>query len=265
MTLPFDPSRLLRLDGTFNTRDLGGIPLAGGTLGRGRVLRSDGLHGLSDADRSLLADLGLRTVVDLRSAEEQAERPSALAGLDAELVSLPVFAGRMEPKPGETRTLRNAYATMIEACAAPLVEAVETLARPGALPALVHCTAGKDRTGVVVALTLDLLGVADELIIGDYAVSAGFLGPAFVAHVGLDRPAGADGGNDEATMADMLSSPPELIRDTLNDVRRRYGSVEQYLLDHGLDAGTPDRLRAALPVHPATSATTPPVERVYAG
>ncbi|MFV0526226.1 MAG: tyrosine-protein phosphatase [Acidimicrobiales bacterium] len=262
MTLPFDPSRLLRLDGTFNTRDIGGLPLAGGTLGRGRLLRSDGLHALSDADRSLLSDLGLRTIVDLRSSAEQTERPSALAGVEADLVSLPVFAGRMEPDPGERRTLRTAYTTMIEACSGPLVEAIETLASPGALPALVHCTAGKDRTGVVIAFTLDLLGVADELIVGDYAASAGLLGPTFVTHVGLDRQRDGDRAYDEATMADMLSSPPDLIRDTLNDVRRRHGSVERYLLDHGLSPDTPDRLRAALPVDPATG--TPAPERVYA-
>lgn len=222
--------RRVVLDGTFNTRDLGGLTKPGGSIRRGRLLRSDGLHDLSDSDRSHLAALGLRTVVDLRSDEERAERVSSLTGLDVEVVALPIGGGQIDPDLDAMPTLREAYETIVDAGAPALASAINRLAEPDALPALVHCTAGKDRTGVLIALVLSMIGVDDETIVADYSISGPQLGQAFAEQLG------AAGGFkiDDAALADMLSSPAGLLRDVFADVRARFGSVQQYLVSNGL-------------------------------
>ncbi|MEZ5235220.1 MAG: tyrosine-protein phosphatase [Acidimicrobiales bacterium] len=177
--------RWLELDGTANCRELGGLPLHGGGSTRsGVLLRSDALHDLTDADVALLTGTwGVRHVIDLRAAGERAERGRgrlAAAGVcysELEVFSDAVLAERRAAHAGagtltESDSMADAYRFFLEVGAAAFVTALARLAEPDGAPAIVHCAAGKDRTGVLVALLLDVAGVRPEAIVEDYAATA---------------------------------------------------------------------------------------------
>lgn len=179
------------IPGTFNARDLGGLPLVGGGTVRGGVLlRSDALAAAEDG-AALLADVG--TVIDLRTAQEREGAPDALPGpaaprvLERPLLEgavsrlAPPAAGGAELGPdqlaalrAEIPTLTELYLSMLEHGAATFADCARAVAapedpqRPGVL---IHCSAGKDRTGVAVALLLDAVGARREAIIADYTRS----------------------------------------------------------------------------------------------
>ena len=117
------------------------------------------------------------------------------------------------------------------------------LCAPGALPALVHCAAGQDRTGIVIALVLGVLGVPDEVIAADYALSSRYLDPDSTPAIGQLQ---ASTGLGDSLTRPLLISPPALMLDVLSSVRAASGSVDGYLLDHGLSRAELDQLRSGL-------------------
>jgi protein-tyrosine phosphatase len=196
------PPLWLELDGTVNARDVGGLPTVDGRTTRpGVLLRSDNLQDLSQGDVArLLGDLGLRTVVDLRSTGEahltgptplhgkvvhhqlslipewdgepdraEVERAVEQAVVDRALPSLADFAPRERKDPTD---LTGHYVGYVDNAGAAIAKALQVLADPQAGPTLVHCAAGKDRTGVVVALALSLAGVTRDAVVEDYLCSA---------------------------------------------------------------------------------------------
>lgn len=234
--------RHLRVDGTVNLRDVGGYPAyAGGTVAWRTLFRSGSLHRLDSHGAAGLAVLDLRTIVDLRADIEVEQRPSAVAGLPARIVRAPIVrdpAG-LPPHTG----LGEEYRYMIEECGGSIGAAVRELCAPGALPALVHCAAGQDRTGVVIALVLAVLGVPDELIGADYSLSSVYLDPDSTAVIGRLKAAGL---GDNVT-AELLCSPPGLILNVLARARAAGGgSVYGYLIAHGVGAPGLAALRSAL-------------------
>jgi protein-tyrosine phosphatase len=233
-----DPRRRIELAGVFNLRDVGGYPVAGGGSVRWRTLfRSDALHRLDPAGVARVTGLGLRTVVDLRTQPEVDLAPSPVGG---RVTHVPVLTGDLQDLPLELGAL---YRYFVEECGGQIAVAIAELSGDDAMPALVHCSAGKDRTGVVVALVLAALGVPDEVIAADYALSAGCLDPDQTPAIGqLQASTGLDG----ELISALLSSPPELILDVLDMVRERAGSVDGYLCGHGLSDAALGRLRAAL-------------------
>jgi protein-tyrosine phosphatase len=133
---------------------------------------------------------------------------------------------------------------MIDDCGAAVAEAIGRLAGPGALPGLVHCTAGKDRTGLVTALILEVIGVPDEVIAADYALShASSLAPGTARQIARIQAVSSVG-----RWLDLgaLGSPPKVIHTALAHVRARSGTVADYLLANGLTRGDLASLRAAL-------------------
>ncbi|HSR83308.1 MAG TPA: tyrosine-protein phosphatase, partial [Streptosporangiaceae bacterium] len=166
--------------------------------------------------------------------------PSALEGLADQRTHISLLTGDLAALPLELDAI---YRFMIDECGATIGAAIKVLAEAGAMPALVHCSAGKDRTGVVVALILALLGVPDEVIAADYELSAANLDtentPA-IAQLQASTGLGAD-----LTRA-LLSSPASLILDVLAWTREASGSVDGYLLARGLSEADLDRLRVAL-------------------
>jgi protein-tyrosine phosphatase len=234
--------RHLRLDGTDNLRDVGGYPTRAGSIVAWRTLfRSDSLHRLGSHGVAGLAGLNLRTIVDLRSDIEVEHRPSAVAGLPARIVRAPLVRdpAALPPLTG----LAQEYRYMIDECGDSIGGAVRELCAPGALPALVHCAAGQDRTGVVIALVLAVLGVPDELIGADYSLSSVYLDPDSTALIGRLK---AGGLGDTAT-AELLSSSADLILNMLAWARTAGGgSVDRYLTAHGVGAFDLAALRSAL-------------------
>jgi protein-tyrosine phosphatase len=105
---------------------------------------------------------------------------------------------------------------------------------PGALRVLIHCAAGKDRTGIVVALLLAAVGVPNETIAEDYALSIACLGPDYIAE---RRQWVYERGLDWERRAHVFDTPPERMLKTLDYLERRFGGVEAYLLRHSVSAG----------------------------
>jgi protein-tyrosine phosphatase len=177
-TVATEPERWLRLEGIDNVRDVGGLPLReGGTTRSGELLRSANLRHVTEADLAHLVEVfGLRLVIDLRtSGEIDRDGPTAVAAAGVETVGLSFIPedGEALPETGDdSDPLLRAYLGYLVDRTENVVEAVRLLGRSDAGPALVHCAAGKDRTGVLVALVLDAVGVAREAVIADYALSA---------------------------------------------------------------------------------------------
>jgi protein-tyrosine phosphatase len=215
--------RALRIPGVDNARDLGGLSGALGTVRRGRVLRSAVLSRLTPAGADRLADLGVRTVIDLRTKEERDESPSRIARapqLAAVHEIVVDYLGTLDDLPAGQMDL---YLHLIDRCGAGIVTVLDLLAGPDATPALVHCTAGKDRTGLTIALLLELLGVPRAAIVADFAASNTGLIGVIRTHVSA-----------------------ELMQTTLAVLDERYGSPRGYLAAHGLTDATVDTLRSVL-------------------
>jgi protein tyrosine/serine phosphatase len=217
----------------FNFRDVGGYPAAGGRSVRWRRLfRSDTLSGLAEDDRAEFSSLGVRTVVDLRRQFE-VERQGRVPEWDG-LVhhSIPPehrewFHTPYQDGADPVRYLADRYRDLVEEGAAGIATAVGVIADEQAAPVVVHCVAGKDRTGVICALTLSLLGVADADIDADYARSTRH-NARFVEWARAN-------GQADLQMLPWFRSPPGTMRLFLAELRHRHGSVEHYLTSAGLD------------------------------
>ena len=170
-------NRLLPLVGAFNFRDLGGYPTADDRRTRwGRVFRSDTLGELTEADLTLLRTMGLATVVDLRTSAE-VERDGRV-GLGDEgltyvnLSVLPEEGGESLAAPSGEDDMAERYLWYLEAGRGALAEALTMVADERAHPLVFHCTAGKDRTGVLSALVLSCVGVEPDAVVDDYVQTA---------------------------------------------------------------------------------------------
>jgi protein-tyrosine phosphatase len=171
------PFRRVELEGCLNFRDLGGYASADGrTLRRGLLFRSDALHLLTQSDVARIRDeLRIGTIVDLRSTRELgSEGRGPLEALPIRFHHLPLvdaFDANAASAMREPIDLADRYFRLAEYARAPIARVVETLAESDA-PAVYHCAAGKDRTGILSAVLLGVLGVPDEGIVADYALTA---------------------------------------------------------------------------------------------
>lgn len=254
MTQQMHIAERIPIPGTFNFRDIGGWPTAGGTVARGLLYRSDGLHNLTDESRAALRELSLATVIDLREERESHRAPDALDGLDVEHISLPVFGNRYYPlDPNAERlelrdhTLPTIYQTMIDEFGSRLAAGVETIAERVRTPVLIHCSAGKDRTGVLSAFVLSLLEVDRAHVVADYTMTERYLGAEFVAALGAKF---AQAGIVADISQTATQAPAGLITGVLEKLDDDYGGVAGYLCAHGMDPEAIDALRAGL-VRPA--------------
>jgi protein-tyrosine phosphatase len=270
--------RWLHLDGTTNTRDLGGLPtLDGGETAFGRVLRSDNLQTLSESDvRTLVEEVGLTEVVDLRTtAEILMEGRSPLREVDTvthrHFTLLPergmrtdVFAAEEDDEEIRAQLPADWVESLLPRQVAPgdegeppavrsylgyltdgtdnVLAALRSLASGGPGAAVVHCAAGKDRTGVVVALSLAVAGVAPEAIVADYAQTAEVI-DALVAKLAASPTYAQD-----MTTRDVASHTPraESMRRVLEILDERWGGPIGWLEAHGFGADERAALRARL-------------------
>lgn len=241
--------RHLPLEGTYNLRDVGGYATSDGRQIRWRTLfRADSLHRLSGEARSMLLSYGLRTVVDLRRPREREEWPNVFAALDdVRYVHVSIVPERDDLNTGGTEgsleAICRVYRLVLDKRQAEIRRILGTLAEPEAFPAVVHCTAGKDRTGVIVALLLSLAGVPHETIAEDYALSATYLTGPYLEEA---RQRAEAAGYSWEDYRDYLVCPPEIMLRTLGHLDQRYGGVERYLLRIGLSEEEVIALRRAL-------------------
>jgi len=229
-----EPTRHLVLDGTRNVRDVGGYPAVGGRRIRWRtLLRSDELVRLPDATRDALEALGLRQVIDLRWPEELVFSPNTFHGSGrVRYTSIPLLADDPTPHSG----LAGMYRHVLDARGTQLADVVRALLAQDGLPAVIGCAAGKDRTGVTIALLLDLAGVPRRVIVDDYAISAHYFASP-KAHIDLD---------DWRSGSLVVDSPPEFIESALAHLDRRHGGARALLRRHGITDAEMDTLVALL-------------------
>ncbi len=245
-----DARRVVPLVAVHNFRDLGGYPTADGRLTRWRTLfRADGLYRLTPGDADRVVELGVRTVVDLRTGKELAQRGTFPVSSHAVAFHhLPIIDATW----GETATLETddvveflvwAYREMLEAAAPRFADAMHLLARSGALPAVFHCAAGKDRTGLLSALVLGSLGVDDAVIAADYALTEQAM-RRLIEWAKVHQPELA--ASYERMPARFAAADPRAMTIILGDITSRHGSVREYVREIGVDPAATEALEREL-------------------
>lgn len=239
----------VRLAGAPAFRDLGGHKVRNGRTRFGKVYRSCALCETSREDRLILDELGLATVIDLRDGAEAREEPATwLADSGVDVVHMPlvdVLVAADTAHSGEMPSenpLVPRYLTFLESGAANLVAVLNVIGAPARQPVLFHCTAGKDRTGVVAAILLDMLG-ADRTEIGreyaNHGRSGAWLRP-FLERRPIQGPRVA---HMDPT---LLEAAPETIIRVLEIISDRYGGSREFLLRHGANEQLFTRLDSSL-------------------
>ena len=247
-----------------NFRDLGGYrTMAGGNVRRGRIFRSEAIARPTEADLAVLRDIGIRLVCDARSADERDAAPSRWP--DGQLPEILHLDIRMDLRSGPSqlidiiasdptangvrRMMLTSYGLLPQAFAGRLGPLLQGLV-DGKYPALIHCTAGKDRTGVLSAILLETLGVARETIYEDYARTD--------RHADMERMMAASANYvrrilgpgaepDPAMLRVLCGTSPDFLDASFAAIDREYGSVERYLAETaGFGVAMRERLRAAM-------------------
>lgn len=240
MVTPSD--RFIDLTGAGNVRDLGGLPTADGRqTRRGRVLRADFLVNLGPEDeRALLREFGLRTVIDLRTAAEVGRFPGPWEerGVDVVRASFPLdpaFAAN------GTDDMVGLYLSFLEPPAPAAAAALKALVEVDRHPLLIHCAAGKDRTGVLVALALELLGVEREALVADYVLTHSRM-PAVLARLEVE----ADRTRARTLPEVMYGADAETIESFLAGLEWRFGGATAWALDQGISAAAIEAFRTGM-------------------
>lgn len=244
-------TRELAWEGLVNARDLGGLPLRGGGATRpGRVVRSDNVRHLTRPGWAQLVEHGVRTIVDLRFAGERSADPPVPAGIAVEHVSLfgahdPAEAARIDAlvraAPDASAATAALYVDTLATCAENVAAAVEAVAGAGDGGVVVHCFVGKDRTGIVVAMLLELADVEREAVVADYALTEGRVGPLVD-----DWIADADDPADREMRRRISAAPSTAMAATLDALDELHGGAHAYLRRSGVAEESLERIRRRL-------------------
>ena len=237
------PNRRIGLEHVHNFRDLGGYPTAAGKVTKWDTLfRSDGLYRLRSAeDIARVQQLKLRSVIDLRTQREQDDQgifPTAEISVTFHHLSIVDVTWSDSETPDITDPVEFlvwGYRDMLEIGATRFAEAMRVLSQETALPAVFHCAAGKDRTGVLAALILASLGVDDEHICADYGLTRDAM-QRWTVWAKQHQPELA---KRFATMPPVfLAADPEAMRIILEDLHDKFGSVANYVREIGVEPET---------------------------
>jgi protein-tyrosine phosphatase len=212
------------------------------------LFRADAVHRLPDSELDQLAEIGLRTVIDLRTGSEVDEGHLHDPHRGITHVHLDVLGQVWKPRDldedADARVvLSELYVHMLDIGAPALSEAFRTLAQSENLPAVFHCAAGKDRTGVLAAMVLSTIGVADHVIVADYAISGTNMAE-LIERLKRDRPEALTAMNDQPSA--YLAAPPEAMDRLLAHVNSEYGSMTGYVKSIGIDSDVIEALASVL-------------------
>jgi len=252
----------IELEGCYNFRDLGSYQTTDGRrMVPGRVYRSDGLHHLKEADLArLCGELRLGAVIDLRSQDEVEEDGLGPIADRATIHPVPLFSrarggsSATSDNTGAQRDVEAAgmpiempanmadlYYVMLVAAKAPIVHVVSLLAELD-VPAVFHCSAGKDRTGVISALLLSILGIPEDTIIADYAFSR--------QNIDLINQRLGESRSYQRFMHELpdgaYDADPEAMRAFLARVAREHGSLAGWAIEAGIDEAMQNAIRSRL-------------------
>lgn len=240
--------RVLTWEGCLNVRDLGGHPTADGRETRfGAVVRADSVRHLTPAGWDALVDYGVRTIVDLRRHDELERDPPLDVPVDVAHVPLddPPYYDELQTlwrqKGDDDRGVYETYVRMLELLAPNFARAIETVADAPEGAVVVHCFAGKDRTGLTCAMLLRLAGVGVDDIADDYGLSADNIRAIIDPWADAARDA-----QERALRLRIGSSPPQVMHDVLAELERRHGGVDGYLREAGVAEDTLERVRSRL-------------------
>lgn len=264
------------LEGTVNFRDVGGLPLTGGgTTAPGVLYRSDALSALTPRGLESLARSGIEVIADYRTPAEQQMAPDRLPPARAfTTVGLPLFEGAfsgfaqeelqranlagdsaaaaqaVKAAVAKLPTLAGIYTGMLRDGGAVFAETARRVAAsPNGSGTLVHCTAGKDRTGVAVALILSAVGVEPEAVAADYERSeANLAGEWTDRMLGMIAGMGVPMTDDVVTL--VTRAPRDAITAALEWVSAQHGGAAEYLLAGGLSTAELELLGRRLRARP---------------
>ncbi len=245
-----NPQRLISLEAVHNFRDLGGYPTDNGQTTKWRTLfRADGLYRLTPQDAQRVIDLGVQTVIDLRTPNEVKTRGTfPVKKFPINFHHLPIIDATWND--GDTPEIEDvveflvwAYREMLEHASTKFADAIKLLAEQNVLPAVFHCAAGKDRTGLLAAFILSILGVHEEIISADYGNTADGM-KRLIEWAKVSQPELADA---YANMpARFAASDPRAMAVILSDLNTKHGSVQNYLREIGVNENVFTALRAEL-------------------
>jgi protein-tyrosine phosphatase len=239
----------LKVDGVHNIRDLGAYPLAAGGSTHEKVLiRASGLDQVPAAAQQQIIDYGVQTIIDLRDEWEAERFPNVFAQSSAvQYVNLPLIGNQLSQAEGwdtdneRFSHLHQFYWKLLDQCQAQIGAIIAAIA--ASPPATIfHCYAGKDRTGMIAALILGVVGVPDEIIAEDYAASSE---PLSVLKAQW-RSDAQHKGSDMALLERDIASEAITMRNTLDYIRQHYGGIAAYLRRCGVSDAQLDQLNSAL-------------------
>jgi protein-tyrosine phosphatase len=238
--------RDLEWDGCLNVRDLGGHRTRHGRETRfGAIVRADSVRQLSPAGWRAAVEYGVRTIIDLRGEHEQQDDPPGSTPID--VVHAPFTANyasewaRLHPAFDQETDRRTVYLVVLEQFSRSVAGCVRAVAGAAEGGVVIHCVGGKDRTGLLAALLLDLAGVDLKAIATDYAISEARLRPREELWL-----AEAETEAERQVIRLRSRTPAEAMVGVLEELQRRYGSVEGYLREAGATESDFERVRARL-------------------
>jgi protein-tyrosine phosphatase len=247
---------VLRLEGVRNFRDLGGYHTTDGLITAwDQVYRADSVSFLTQAGWKELAKLNIKRVYDLRRENERNNWPTVEHGLDHEVVHMPIGPEAAEMTVVEWFQHRGPEANWDEAYVAEtyrdnllawpdvFARLITELGSSEHRPAVFHCTAGKDRTGLAAALLLEVLGVDRQDILDDYELTNKTRSEERIKELAPDFEAA---GIDIEVVRPYLSAPRAALDDTMDWLEAEYGGAEGYLSRHGVADETFTLLRSEL-------------------
>jgi protein-tyrosine phosphatase len=244
---------------SLNFRDLGGLPAAGGEVRYGTLYRSEGPRNFSTSQLAELQALGINAIIDLRSAEERQDAPHqwhhqncTWLGLDVD-ADLRVFGhdGRERLLKGSAPdiaidTMKETYRSIPKSLARHWPVIAETLIS-GGVPALINCTAGKDRTGVAIAFLLEIAGVPRNIIMKDYLASnifgenmfrAGTIEAGFMGSYGFLP--------SQGQIEALVGVRSDYLESAWSEVEQNWQGMDAYFAESGINKNTQTNLRAKL-------------------
>ncbi|KJF16770.1 tyrosine-protein phosphatase [Acidithrix ferrooxidans] len=231
------PNRHIKMDGAFNFRDLGGYKTQnGGTVAWRKLFRSDDLFRLSDSDISLFDQIGIKTVIDLRTPQEATARGRfpldkySLNYLQRSLIDISADYS-LAAGDGALNYIFERYTQILTEGSSGIAQVITTLAAAPSRPAVFHCAVGKDRTGLIAALCLSGLDVERQSIVEDYALTQKAV-EEMLGWLDLQLPDVAK--QIRALPQVVMGAKGEDMERVLAWIDQKYGSTHKYLTSIGV-------------------------------